>query len=283
VQSRPILAGATLLLALSCRPASQPARSGLSVATQPPPSSLLRLPSRGGSALVYRVPSLVASEWRSEGRLPEPAGRLARALAILEQSELHQAARFTGLDEVEAEAAAELLMTPGILDTGRPLGFSHPIVRASLYGELSGAERSQGHLRAARLLAEEPGAGERVAKHLLASEPSGDHWVFERLLEAGYAAARNGAPESAARFLRRALTEPPPPVAQQPLLLELGRAEESAGLEGWAEHLRRAVEAAPNAVKAAEATRVLASALNRSQRFSEAVQVLDRAASALGA
>lgn len=72
MQSRPNLAGATLiLLALSCRPASQPARSGLSVATQPPPSSLLRLPSRGGNALVYRVPSLVASEWRSEGKLPE--------------------------------------------------------------------------------------------------------------------------------------------------------------------------------------------------------------------
>lgn len=72
MQSRLFLAGATLVvLALSCRPASQPAHSGLSVATQPPPSSLLRLPSHGGAALVYRVPSLVASEWRTEGKLPE--------------------------------------------------------------------------------------------------------------------------------------------------------------------------------------------------------------------
>ena len=72
MQSRPSLAGATLVfLALSCRPESPPAHPGLSVATQPPPSSLLRLPSHGGSALVYRVPSLVASEWHSEGRLPE--------------------------------------------------------------------------------------------------------------------------------------------------------------------------------------------------------------------
>jgi DNA-binding CsgD family transcriptional regulator/tetratricopeptide (TPR) repeat protein len=216
-------------------------------------------------------------------RLPEPAGRVARALAVLEQSELHQLARFTGLDESEAETAAELLVTAGILDSGRPLAFSHPIVRASLYAELSDAERAQGHLRAARLLAEEPGARERVAKHLLASEPSGDGWVYERLVEAGYAAAQNGAPESAALFLRRALAEPPPPAAQQPLLLALGRAEESAGLEGWPDHLRRAVEAAPTAVEAAKATRVLASALNRSQRFAEAVEVLDRAASALDA
>jgi hypothetical protein len=72
VHSRPILAGAALFLtALSCRPSREPAASGLSVATQPPPSSLLRLPSRGGPADVYRVPSLQPSEWKIQGRLPE--------------------------------------------------------------------------------------------------------------------------------------------------------------------------------------------------------------------
>lgn len=72
MQSRPILAGTALLLtALSCRPSREPAASGLSVATQPPPSSLLRLPSHGGPADVYRVPSLQPSEWKIQGRLPE--------------------------------------------------------------------------------------------------------------------------------------------------------------------------------------------------------------------
>lgn len=72
MQSRPLLAGAALFLtALSCRPSRDPAASGLSVATQPPPSSLLRLPSHGGSAEVYRVPSLQASEWKIQGKLPE--------------------------------------------------------------------------------------------------------------------------------------------------------------------------------------------------------------------
>ena len=215
-------------------------------------------------------------------RLPEPAGRLARALAVLEQSELHQAAAFTELEQYEAEVAAEQLVSAGILDPGRPLAFSHPIVRAGLYAELSDAERAQGHRRAARVLAEQPGTRERVAKHLLVSEPGGDPWVVERLVEAGRAAARSGAPESAATFFRRALAEPPAAVDQQPLLLELGRSEANAGLEGWAQHLHRAVEAAPDAVRAAEATRVLASALNRSQRFTEAAEALDRAAAALG-
>ena len=91
-------------------------------------------------------------------RLPEHAGRLARALAILEQSDLLQAARLAGLEELEAADAAELLATAGILEPGRPLTFIHPIVRNGIYSELSSAERAQGHRRAARLLAEQPGA-----------------------------------------------------------------------------------------------------------------------------
>jgi predicted ATPase len=88
------------------------------------------------------------------GRLPEHAGRLARALAILEQGNLLQVSRLAGLDELEAAAAADLLATGGILEPGRPLTFVHPIVRHGIYSELSSAERAQGHRRAAELLAE---------------------------------------------------------------------------------------------------------------------------------
>ena len=58
-------------------------------------------------------------------------------------------------------------------------------------------------------------------------------------------------------------------------------AEASAGLADWPEHLQRAVDAAPNAAAAAEAARVLGLAFSRAQRFAEAVEVLDRASSAL--
>ncbi|HEX3267816.1 MAG TPA: AAA family ATPase [Gaiellaceae bacterium] len=214
-------------------------------------------------------------------RLPEPAGRLARALAILEQSDLLRAARLAELDEAEAADAAELLVAAGILESGRPLTFIHPIVGTGIYSELSSAERAQGHRRAAQLLAEQPGTQEWVAKHLLASEPAADDWVVDQLVEAARSAARHGAPESAAVFLRRALAEPAPPEDQSELLLELGVAEASAGLADWPEHLQGAVDAAPTAAAAARAARVLASALNRSQRFTEAVDVLDRASSAL--
>jgi DNA-binding CsgD family transcriptional regulator len=210
-------------------------------------------------------------------RLPEHGGRLARALAVLEQGDLLSAARLAGLAEAEAADAADLLTSAGILEAGRPLAFIHPIVRSGIYSELSGAERAQGHRRAARLLAEQPGAQERVARHLLASEPAGDGWVVEQLVEAACTAGKQGAPESEAVFLRRALAEPPPPDERFPLLLDLGMAEASAGLPDWAEHLQQAVETAPNAAVAGGSALVLGLALSRAQRFAEAVTVLDRA------
>jgi DNA-binding CsgD family transcriptional regulator/tetratricopeptide (TPR) repeat protein len=214
-------------------------------------------------------------------RLPEHAGRLARALAILEQSDLVPAAGLARLDEAEAVDAAEILAREGILEPGLPLTFVHPIVRSGIYSELSGAGRARGHRRAAELLAEQPGANERVAQHLLMSEPAVDAWVFERLVEAACAAGQQGAPEAEAVFLRRALAEPPPPANHYGVLLDLGMAEANAGLDGWAEHLQGALDAAPNAPAAADAALVLAHALSRAQRFVEAVEVLDRASSSL--
>jgi DNA-binding CsgD family transcriptional regulator/tetratricopeptide (TPR) repeat protein len=214
-------------------------------------------------------------------RLPEQAGRLARALAVLEQSDLLKTARLAGLEELEAADAADLLASAGILEPGRPLTFVHPLVRDGIYSELSSAERANGHRRAAAMLAEQPGAHEHVAKHLLVSEPAADGWVVERLLEAARAARQQGAPESEAVFLRRVLAEPPPPGERSGLLLDLGMAEASAGLAGWPEHLQQAVDAAPNAAAAAEAAMVLGLALSRAQRYTESVEVLDRASSAL--
>ena len=215
-------------------------------------------------------------------RLPDNAGRVARAVAVLEQSDLLHAARLAGLEEAKATEAAELLTAAGIFEAGRPLTFSHPIVRSGIYSELTEAERGQSHRRAAQLLAEQPGAKERVAKHLLISEPAADGWVVERLLEAARAAERNGAPESAALFLRRALAEPPSPDDQSRLLLELGMAEASAGIACWPEHLQQALEVAPDAAAAAGVAMVLGLALSRAQRFAEAVEVLERASSSLG-
>src|SRR5207247_1205088 len=153
--------------------------------------------------------------------------------AVLEQSGLHEVSQLAGLDELEAADAAELLVAAGILEAGRPLAFSHPIVRSGIYSDLTSSERARDHGRAARILAEQPGTNERVAKHLLASEPAADAWVVDRLRKAARAAVCHGAPESASVFLQRVLDEPPPQADRSLLLLELGVAEASAGLDGW--------------------------------------------------
>ena len=77
------------------------------------------------------------------------------------------------------------------------------------------------------------------------------------------------------------LADPPPPGDQSPLLLDLGMAEASAGLAGWREHLQGAIDAAPNAEAAGGAAMALGLTLSRAQRFPEAVEVLDRASTAL--
>lgn len=214
-------------------------------------------------------------------RLPEHAGRLARALSVLEQGELMQASRLARLGDAEGADAAELLVGAGILEPGRPLTFIHPIVRSGIYSDLTNAERTHGHRLAAELLAEQEGSNERVARHLVSSEPAGDSWVVERLVEAARAAVCNGAPESAAVFFRRALREQPPPDERSALLLELGTAEAAAGLPEWFEHLEGAVDTAPNLPARAAAARVFARALSRAEQFREAVDVLDRASASL--
>ena len=69
-------------------------------------------------------------------RLPEPAGQLAHALALLEQSTLLEASQVAGLDVDEAADAAQILESAGILETDRPLRFVHPLIRSGIYAEL---------------------------------------------------------------------------------------------------------------------------------------------------
>jgi hypothetical protein len=96
------------------------------------------------------------------------------------------------------------------------------------------------HRRAARLLAAEGAAAERVAAHLLHARQIGDRWVVARLREAGRAALAGGSPSSAAAYLRRALAEPPPASVRAQLLLELADAETTGGELGAPDRLTEA-------------------------------------------
>jgi DNA-binding CsgD family transcriptional regulator len=214
-------------------------------------------------------------------RLPPDAGRLARAVALLETAELAQAADLAGLDPEAAAPAADLLVAAGILGPRRPLTFAHPIVRAGILEEVPPAERMRAHRRAAELLALREDSGERVAEHLLATEPTGDAWTVARLTEAAREASRRGAPESAASYLRRVLIEPPAPGARPRILLDLGVAEATAGQPEGETHLREALRAATDDDVRLGAALVLAQLLGRREQIAPAIEVIDLAAARL--
>ncbi len=205
-------------------------------------------------------------------RLPHAAGALARSVAILgEQAELSHAAALAGLEPEEAVGAAERLAEATILERGRPLRFAHPIVRTAIHEDVPEAERWEAHARAARFLAQEGGEPDAIALQLLAAEPAADPWVTETLREAARGAALQGAPEVAARYLRRALSEPPEARAQ--VLVELGCAEARAGEAGAREHLAAARELATEPWLEAQATIELAQVLSYEGKPSEATSL----------
>ena len=197
-------------------------------------------------------------------RLGRPAFRLARAMAILESGEPAEAAKLAGIVPSEAAAARDALVAAGVLTSGRPAAFVHPIVRRAVYDDIGEAERAARHRQAAQLLARAGSPGERVAQHLLATEPAADAWVVDRLFEAAGRAARVGASESAATYLRRALIEPPAPGRRSAVLLELGRAEFNARQPDALAHLKDAVRAAIDVRERTAATLILALCLSNS-------------------
>jgi DNA-binding CsgD family transcriptional regulator len=202
---------------------------------------------------------------------------LARALAVLgSQYEVAVAAELARLDPVAAELAADELAAAQILAPTRPLDFFHPLIGEAVYADLGLGARRLAHRRAAAIL-DRAGAADRVAVHLLATGPSGDAWVAGRLSLAAGNAHERGAPEVAARYLRRALDEPVRPEERPELLLRLASAEWYTGQPTAIAHLEEALESAHDVSTIATAAGRLANAYVASDRADIGVAVLRRA------
>jgi len=72
---------AGVILILACSPGSQPSVARLSVASAPPPSSLLRLPAAGGKATLHHLPDLRRWDWEAADTLPPLQAALGADLA----------------------------------------------------------------------------------------------------------------------------------------------------------------------------------------------------------
>jgi len=163
---------------------------------------------------------------RQLARLPEGAGALAHAVAVLGRgAPLRHAADLAGLSLSRAARAGDTLRAAGLLEQGHDLTLTHPLVESALYAAMAPGERGLWHARAARLLEWERADPEAIALHLLRAAPAGDPARVPVLRQAAARASTRGAPQSAATFLRRALAEPPASArADADLRLDLGLA-----------------------------------------------------------
>ncbi|MBV9001511.1 MAG: AAA family ATPase [Solirubrobacterales bacterium] len=230
-------------------------------------------PSAVGTSVVARLE-----------RLGGEAVALARAVAVLGAgAEVVVASRLADLDPTVAELMADRLAAAQILAPVRPLEFFHPLIGAAVLEDIAPGARRVAHRRAAALLADEgEGSLARVAAHLLACGPARDRWVVRWLGDAAREALDRGAPEIAARYVRRALVEPPEAVDRAALLLSLGIAEWRAGQPDSIAHLEQALTAAGEDHRAlVRASGRLARAYYVTDQTERAVEILERAFAAV--
>ena len=221
---------------------------------------------------------------RRLARLPPMARELAASLAIWGgTARLHQVATLAGIDDEDAAGhAADALIAGEIVRPGEPLEFVAPIVGQAVHGSIPPHERSSWHARAAELLDDAGAPIERIASHLLAVEPGGDALLVDVLCDAADRALAAGAPETAAAYLERALTEPPADSQRARVLRLLGRAEVSQHRPGAEKHLEAALAAATDVRDRVEIARELAVPMLHRGHVQEAVALLGRSADELG-
>ncbi|MDP8968051.1 MAG: AAA family ATPase [Actinomycetota bacterium] len=211
------------------------------------------------------------------GRLPQAAARLAVAVAVLgDCAQLRHAANLAGIETSEAAAAADTLARAELFGRGEHLDFLQPIVRQAVYQDIGARARSLKHRQAARLLAGDGAAPERVAVHLLAADPVGDPWAADRLREAAAASLRRGDPGTAVRCLSRALREPPPLAARVDILRRLGLAELLAADPAGLDHLGQARELTDDPIERAHITLELVRGLTLVADFENVEALLEQ-------
>ncbi|WP_173868598.1 AAA family ATPase [Streptomyces albus subsp. chlorinus] len=187
--------------------------------------------------------------------------RLSWAVAVLgADATLPLAARVAGLTGAAAHDAADTLRRERVL--GASPHFTHPSLAGEVYRAVPASLRTALHGQAAATLAAAgPGAG-TSARHLLEIHPDADPDVVDRLRRAAHAYAVAGAPETAYRFLGRALSEPPARCDRPAVLYELASAALRSGAPAAAVHPLRAALAEPDCAPAlrSRVTRLLARA-----------------------
>ena len=173
---------------------------------------------------------------------PRAPQLVAAAATLGQRSELRHIAAVADLDPASAAEMADTLREIGLFESTDMVSFTEPVVGRAVDRAQAPGERGERHLHAARLLAAEDADPERVGRHLLKTTRTGSPWVVDCLCIAAAIASGRAAPYAAVRYLRRALDEPPSRAKRAHIVLELGRAEATAGEPQAAGRLSAAVK-----------------------------------------
>ncbi|MFF3485306.1 ATP-binding protein [Streptomyces sp. NPDC002701] len=178
---------------------------------------------------------------------PEPVRDLAAAIATLgEQGDAQTLARLAGLDSVGYSGALRALDALGLLTDAHEPRFIHRAVRDAVESTLTMVQRERMHDEAAALLYASGSPAEHVAAQLLAVVTRHQPWAVDVLRSAADTALRRGAPDAAARYLRRALLDSPVEgIGRARLLVELGTAERGFDPLACERHIAQAMTLLP--------------------------------------
>ncbi|MBX5469407.1 MAG: AAA family ATPase [Thermoleophilaceae bacterium] len=211
-------------------------------------------------------------------RLPPEAAALARAVAILgDDAGGKHATALAGIEKRALAPAAAARAGGGRRRPAPPRRFVHPVVRNAVYETSPPHVREQEHARAAAVLRSAAAPVEQVAGQVLLAPAESVEDAVAPLREAASRAAAEGAPESAARYLRRALDEPLADGERADLLLDLAGAELGLGAPTAVDRLREAVALMADPERRALAELELGRALYWAGHEEEGVRVLERA------
>lgn len=203
-------------------------------------------------------------------RLGADALKLAQDCAVLgDGAPLAHVCELSETTGAAAAETAEKLISANILSSIDPVTFAHPMVRSAVYTGLGIGERMSRHSAAALVLHHARASPEQIAHHLLSGAPVADLWAIEALHEAGRAAGRKGASETAVCYLRRAL-EMPSQKCRTELLIDLGLAEAAAGELTALARLEEALGAIDDPAQGMRALYALGRTLYRYGRHDEA-------------
>jgi DNA-binding CsgD family transcriptional regulator len=206
------------------------------------------------------------------------AAQLARAVSVLgDNAQVGDAAQLSGVSGADLEAAMAALVSAGIVESGATVHFTHPILRAAIYGDLSPAERERMHRAAATILRDRGASAGQVAVHLMHTDPAADPEAVSLLRDAAHHALALGDAAGGAALLARALDEPPADADRLAVLLELGQAHARAGAPEAIAPLTEIIERADDAAVIAVAAIELGGMLFFAGRPADGAAILRRA------